>query len=89
MRGEKDDLGTAPLRCELGERPGDAQRGTGVDSEFVVAAAQILEEGVPGDHHRLQHPQRRVKNRRAAAASRCAESSTSMTRPCRSTARYT
>jgi hypothetical protein len=23
----------------------------GVDSELVVAAAQILHEGVPGDHH--------------------------------------
>jgi len=25
--------------------------GWGIDSELVVAAAQILEEGVPGDHH--------------------------------------
>ncbi len=36
---------------EFGERGGDPQRGAGVDSEFVVAAAQILHEGVPGDDH--------------------------------------
>lgn len=35
---------------ELGERRADPQCGAGVDSEFVVAAAQILYEGVAGDH---------------------------------------
>jgi hypothetical protein len=35
---------------EFGERRGDPQGGAGVDSEFVVPAAQILHEGVPGDH---------------------------------------
>jgi hypothetical protein len=35
---------------EFSERRGDPQRGAGVDSEFVVAAAQILQEGVTGDH---------------------------------------
>ena len=38
-------------RSTLGERRGDAQRWWGVESEFVVAAAQILHEGVPGDDH--------------------------------------
>ena len=31
---------------------GVADGGSCVDSEFVVAAAQILQEGMPGDHHR-------------------------------------
>jgi hypothetical protein len=35
---------------EFGERRGDPQCGAGVDSEFVVAAAQILYEGMAGDH---------------------------------------
>jgi hypothetical protein len=35
---------------EFGERCGDPQSGEGVDSEFVVAAAQILQEGVARDH---------------------------------------
>jgi hypothetical protein len=36
---------------EFGERRGDPQRGPGFDSKFVVAAAQILHEGVAVDHH--------------------------------------
>jgi hypothetical protein len=32
---------------ELGERRRDPQFGTDVDAEFVVAAAQVLQEGVP------------------------------------------
>jgi len=35
---------------EFGERCADPQRRGGVDAEFVVAAAQILHEGMPGDH---------------------------------------
>ena len=34
---------------ELGERCGDAESAWGVDAEFVVAAAQVLHEGVSGD----------------------------------------
>ena len=134
---------------EFGEHCGEPKFRAGVDSEFVVAATQILDEGVAGDHdlgcpisleaaHR-SHPaleltvigfygvvgvlldvvprrgdqfvehagidgaasvttssgvtlsvrSARVKNRRAAAASRWTVSSTSMTWPCWSTARYT
>jgi hypothetical protein len=36
---------------EFGERRGDPQCRVGFDSELVVAAAQILHEGVPGHHH--------------------------------------
>jgi hypothetical protein len=36
---------------KFGEGRGDPQGGAGVGSEVVVAAAQILHEGVPGDHH--------------------------------------
>jgi hypothetical protein len=36
---------------EFGERSGDPRCRRGVDSEFVVAAADILDEGVPGDDH--------------------------------------
>jgi hypothetical protein len=35
---------------ELGERRGDPQCGTGVDAEVVVGAAQVLDEGVAGNH---------------------------------------
>jgi hypothetical protein len=34
---------------EWDERRGYPQGGAGVDCEFVVAAAQILPEGMPGD----------------------------------------
>jgi hypothetical protein len=34
---------------QLGERRGELGRGRGVDPEFVVAASQVLDEGVPGD----------------------------------------
>ena len=40
---------------EFGERRGDPQCRAGVDSEFEVAAAQILEKGVASDHH-LRRP---------------------------------
>ena len=48
---------------QFAERRGDPQRWAGVDSKVVVAAAQILDEGVPGDHHlcgaiRLESPHR-------------------------------
>ena len=33
---------------ELGERCGGSHFGTDVDSEFVVAAAQVMQEGAPG-----------------------------------------
>ena len=36
---------------EFGERRGDPQPVAGVDAEFVVSAAQFLDEGVAGDHH--------------------------------------
>jgi hypothetical protein len=36
---------------EFGERRGDPHPVAGVDAEFVVAAAQVLQEGVTGDHH--------------------------------------
>ena len=36
---------------EFGERSGDPQRRPGVNGEFVVAAALILDEGMAGDHH--------------------------------------
>ena len=36
---------------EFGGRRGDPQCGAGLDCEFVVAAAQIPQEGVAGDHH--------------------------------------
>jgi hypothetical protein len=36
---------------EFGERRSDPQSRASVDSELVVAAAQVLYEGVPGDHH--------------------------------------
>jgi hypothetical protein len=36
---------------KFGERRSDPQPGTDVDCEFVVTAAQILQEGVPGDHN--------------------------------------
>ena len=32
---------------EFGERDGDATMHTGVDTEFVVAAADVLHQGVP------------------------------------------
>jgi hypothetical protein len=34
---------------EFGERRCDPERGAGVDSKFVMTAAQILHEGVAGD----------------------------------------
>jgi hypothetical protein len=36
--------------CEFGERSGDPLCRVDVDCEFVMVAAQVLEEGVPGDH---------------------------------------
>ena len=36
---------------EFDERRGDSQLGHGVESEFVVAAVKVLQEGVPGDDH--------------------------------------
>ena len=44
------DLRRAVSDClgNFGERRGDPQCGAGVDSEVLVAAAQILPEGVPG-----------------------------------------
>lgn len=129
---------------ELGERCDGPQFGADLDSEFVVAAAHVLQKGVAGDHYLrcpigLQSAHRSqpalelaviglypvvgycstwcrgnqlggidgsgvgnhlaggtfsirsalVKNRLAAAASRREDSSTSMTWPCWSTARYT
>jgi hypothetical protein len=43
-RTESDRLG------EFGERRVNPQCGAGIDSEFVMAAAQILYEGVADDH---------------------------------------
>jgi hypothetical protein len=37
---------------EFGKRCDDPQRRSGVGSEFVVAAAQILDEGGTEDHYR-------------------------------------
>jgi hypothetical protein len=34
---------------EFGERRGDPQGGRGVESKFVVAASEVLYEGVSGD----------------------------------------
>jgi hypothetical protein len=39
---------------ELGERCGDPLGGWGVDGEFVVAAAQVLHEGVSGDDYLMR-----------------------------------
>jgi hypothetical protein len=36
---------------KVGERRFDPQSGAGVHSELVVSAAQVLDEGVAGDHH--------------------------------------
>ena len=36
---------------EFGERVGEAMSGVGVDAEFVVAAAQVLDEGMTGADH--------------------------------------
>lgn len=36
---------------ELGERCCEPEVGLGVDAEFVVAAADVLDEGVPGADH--------------------------------------
>jgi hypothetical protein len=36
---------------ELGERCGKAGRWRGVESELVVAAPKVLDEGVPRDDH--------------------------------------
>jgi hypothetical protein len=65
IRGDNGHAGPASDRSgEFSERRGAPLCGQGVDSELVLSAAQILQEGMPG-------------NRRAAAASRRAESSTS------------
>jgi hypothetical protein len=51
VRGALNPAGQASDRLgEFGERRGDPQYGAGVGSELVVAAAQILYEGVSGDH---------------------------------------
>jgi hypothetical protein len=34
---------------KLGEHCGEADRGRAIEPQFVVAAAQVLDEGVPGD----------------------------------------
>jgi hypothetical protein len=34
---------------EFAERRSDSPSGRGVDAEFVVAAPEVLHEGVPGD----------------------------------------
>jgi hypothetical protein len=34
---------------EFSERRGDPQHAAGVDSKFVMTAAQVLDEGMPGD----------------------------------------
>jgi hypothetical protein len=39
------------LLWKFGERPAEPQCRRGVDCDFVVAAAQILHEGVPADDH--------------------------------------
>jgi hypothetical protein len=36
---------------EFGERGGDPQHGRGVDGEFVMAAVEVLHEGVSGDDY--------------------------------------
>ena len=36
---------------EFGKRSGDPRSGRGVDGEFVVAAVEVLQEGVSGDDH--------------------------------------
>jgi len=36
---------------EFGERCGDPRGGRGVESEFVVSAAEVLDEGMSGDDH--------------------------------------
>jgi hypothetical protein len=75
---------------EFGERSGDPRCRRGIDGEFVVAAADVLQEGVSGDDDfTFNTDSARRKNRRAASASRRADTSTSMTCPYWSTARYT
>jgi hypothetical protein len=73
------------------------RRGVATRPLHVTAAGLSLEHAASlvaamVGPHRLPDALRRVdrvKNRRAAVASRRAESSTSMTRPCGLTARYT
>jgi hypothetical protein len=36
---------------EFGERRGNLEQWVGVDAEFVMSAAQVLDEGMAGDHH--------------------------------------
>jgi hypothetical protein len=84
--GRSDRLG------EFGERCCDPQSGWGVDGEFVVATAEVLHEAASvtislGVTFNVDSA--RWKNRRAAPASRRADTSTSMTCPYWSTARYT
>jgi hypothetical protein len=44
-------VGWSDCQCEFVEGSRDSQRWRRVESEFVVAAAQILHEGVPGDNN--------------------------------------
>ena len=52
IRGDNGHAGPASDRSgEFSERRGDPLCGQGVDSELVVSAAQILQEGMPGNHY--------------------------------------
>jgi hypothetical protein len=53
----------------FGERRGDPQPVAGVDAEFVVAAAQVLDEGIAGDHHRCRQVGAWSRYLRSAAGS--------------------
>ena len=53
MLGGPDAVTGSDRFGELVERGRDSQVvGSGVDAEFVVAATQVLDEGVTADHHR-------------------------------------
>ncbi len=45
------DRGRSDRSGKFGKRRGKACRGRGVEGKLVVAAAEILDEGVPGDDH--------------------------------------
>ena len=76
--GSPSVLGWSDHRSEFVERCRDSKtRVQGVDAEFVVTAAQVLDEGVTTDHHRRRRvafesphgPQSRLEPERAEYSS--------------------
>src|SRR5437879_467742 len=50
-RGEPGSGTWSDRSSEFGERRGDTQGGWRVGGEFVVAASEVLDEGMSGDDH--------------------------------------